>query len=43
LFAARFNADLIADYPGTFAELPVCTLHTYHSPHDRYFLVTGMK
>ncbi len=43
LFAARFEAVLVADYPGTFARVPVCTLHTYHSPNDRYFLVTGLK
>ena len=43
LFAARFHAELVADYPGTFARVPVCTLHTYHSPHDRYFLVTRLK
>jgi hypothetical protein len=43
LFAARFEAVLVADYPGTFARVPVCTLHTYNSPHDRYFLVTGLK
>jgi len=43
LFAARFEAVLVADYPGTFARVPVCTLHTYHSPHDQYFLVTRSK
>ncbi len=43
LFAMRFEAELVADYPGTFARVPVSTLHTYHSPHDRYFLVTGRR
>lgn len=43
LFAARFDAKLVADYPGNFARVPVCTLHTYHSPHDRYYWVTGLR
>ncbi len=43
LFAARFDAALVADYQGNFARVPVCTLHTYHSPHDRYYLVTRLK
>ena len=42
-FTARFDAKLLADYPGNFAPVPVCTLHTYHSPHDRYYWVTGLR
>jgi hypothetical protein len=43
LFDQRFVAKRVADYPGSFAHVPVCTLHTYHSPHNRYFLVTGLR
>jgi len=43
LLAPRFQARLVGDYPGMFAHVPACTLHTYHSPHDRYFLVTGVR
>ncbi|MBI4626117.1 MAG: hypothetical protein HY736_23215 [Verrucomicrobia bacterium] len=43
LLAARFLARPLAEYPGTFPDLPVCTLQTYHSAHDRYFLVTGQR
>jgi len=42
-FAARFDAKLVADCPGNFVRVPVCTLHTYHSPHDRYYWVTGLR
>lgn len=40
---ARFHATQVADYPGTFPGLPVCTLLTYHSPTDRYLLITGLR
>jgi len=43
LFAARFDAKLVADYPGNFSRVPGCTLHTYHSPHDWYYRVTGLR
>jgi ribosomal protein S18 acetylase RimI-like enzyme len=43
LLAARFETKVVGDYPGAFAHVPACTLHTYHSPHDRYFLVTGVR
>lgn len=42
-FEARFQAKLVADYPSTFPELPVCTLHTYNSARNRYYLVTGLR
>jgi hypothetical protein len=42
-FEAQFQAKLVADYPSTFPELPVCTLHTYNSPRNRYYLVTGLR
>lgn len=42
-FVDRFEAKLVADYPGNFVRVPVCTLHTYHSPHDRYYWVTGVR
>lgn len=42
-FVDRFAAKLVADYPGNFVRVPVCTLHTYHSPHDRYYWVTGVR
>lgn len=40
---ARFDARAVGDFPGTFPELPTCTLHTYHGAHDRYILVTGLR
>lgn len=43
LFGPKFHATLVGDYPGMFAHVPGCTLHTYHSPHDRYYLVTGVR
>lgn len=43
LLEARFESKRVADYPSTFPGLPVCTLHTYHSPHSRYYLVTGLR
>lgn len=40
---ARFTADEVAIWAGTFPSLPTCTLLTYHSPTDRYVLVKGLK
>jgi hypothetical protein len=40
---ARFDAAVVADYPGTFPEVPVSTLMIYHRPRDRYYLVTGVR
>jgi hypothetical protein len=41
LLLQRFKARLVADRPSTFDDFPVCTLHTYHRPRERYFLVDG--
>ena len=41
--AARFETKAVADYPGTFGAMPVCTLLTYHSSRERYFRVIGLK
>ncbi len=43
LLAARFVTEPVADYPGTFPGMPPCTLLTYHSSRDRYYLVTGQR
>jgi hypothetical protein len=43
VFEERFQAKLVADYPSTFPELPVCTAHTYNSARARYYLVTGLR
>lgn len=43
LLETRFAAKLVADYPSTFPDLPVCTLHTYNSSRSRYYLVTGLR
>lgn len=37
----EFTTRLIATYPSAFPPVPVCTLLTYHSATDRYFLITG--
>lgn len=39
----RFEMRLIAEDPSHFANIPVCTLHTYHSTRARYYLVTGLR
>lgn len=38
---ADFDAQLVAEYPGTFADVPTSTLQTYFSQHEMYFLVRG--
>ncbi len=43
LFDTRFESKLVADSPSTFQGVPVCTLHTYNSARNRYFLVTGLR
>jgi hypothetical protein len=43
MFKARFEAKQVAEHPSTFQGLPVCTLHTYNSAHERYYLVTGLR
>lgn len=42
-FNARFRADLLADRPGSFPEIPTGTLLTYHSTTELYYLVHGVK
>lgn len=43
LLAERFVTREVSVYAGTFPALPTCTLLTYHSPTDRYFLITGAR
>lgn len=40
-FRSHFRAQEIATYPSAFPSVPVCTLLTYHSATDRYFLISG--
>lgn len=41
--AVRFEAQPVADYPGSFPGVPTSTLVVYHSWHDRYYLVTKVR
>ncbi|MCX6950995.1 MAG: glycosyltransferase family 39 protein [Verrucomicrobia bacterium] len=43
LLAARFEVRAVTEAPGSFPDMPVCTLLTYHGPLERYYLVTGPK
>ena len=38
----EFRLRELAVNPGIFPELPLCTLLTYHSAIERYFLVEGL-
>lgn len=42
-FKERFFTEEIGVFPGTFPDLPLCTLLTYHSAVERYFLVRGLR
>ena len=43
MLPARLKVELIAEFPSTFADVPNCTLHTYNSWTDRYYLVRGVQ
>jgi hypothetical protein len=40
---AKFDAELVGHFVSGFADVPGCTLHTYNSWTDRYYLVRGPK
>lgn len=40
---ARFDAELVGDWPSTFADQPFSTLLTYLSPHCTYYFVRGPR
>ncbi len=42
LLQTQFEAKLIATVPSVFADVGSCTLHTYSSWTDRFYLVTGV-
>ena len=42
LLQAQFEAKLLATAPSVFADVGSCTLHTYGSWTDRFYLVTGV-
>jgi hypothetical protein len=42
-FGERFRAEEVAEDPGTFPDLPPCTLLTYLRSRERYFLVRGVR
>lgn len=42
LLQAQFEAKLLATSPGAFADVESCTLHTYGSWTDRFYLITGV-
>jgi len=42
LLQAQFEAKLLATSPSAFADVESCTLHTYGSWTDRFYLVTGV-
>ncbi|MBC7368769.1 MAG: hypothetical protein H7343_18495, partial [Undibacterium sp.] len=39
----RLQVEPIAEYSSTFADVPGCTLHTYNSWTDRYYVVRGAR
>lgn len=39
----RLKAEQIAEYDSTFPDVPGCTLHTYNSWTDRYYVVSGVR
>lgn len=39
----RLKAQPVGEYPGIFADQPISTLLTYHSPRERYFVVSGVR
>jgi len=39
---AQFEAQLLATVPSAFADVASCTLHTYGSGTDRFYVVTGV-
>jgi hypothetical protein len=39
----RLNVEQIAEYGSTFPDVPGCTLHTYNSWTDRYYVVSGVR
>jgi len=42
LFQAQFEAKLLATAPSVFGDVGSCTLHTYGSWTDRFYLVKGV-
>lgn len=42
LLQAQFEAKLLATAPSVFTDVSSCTLHTYSSWTDRFYLVTGV-
>ena len=42
-FLERFDARKVAEDPGTFPDLPPCTLLTYHRSREHYFIVHGIR
>jgi hypothetical protein len=43
VLSERFDAELVGRCESDFADVPGCTLHTYNSWTDRYYLVRGVK
>jgi hypothetical protein len=39
----RLNVRQIAEFPSNFDDVSGCTLHTYNSWTDRYYIVSGVK
>lgn len=39
----RFNVEQIGERTSTFADIPACTLHTYNSCSDSYYVVHGLR
>lgn len=39
----NFDAQVVAVYEGAFPDLPTCTVQTYHSARDWYYLVRGTR
>ena len=42
-FYERLNSKLLGQWTSPFADVPPCTLHTYHGWTDRWFLVSGAR
>ncbi len=39
----RFDCKVVAQDPGTFPSLPMCTLLTYHSSREKFYLISGLR